>query len=151
MALSFQNWKTLPRIVDIFGNLAAAGEKFTKIDVRQVHLQRGMKEDSKSKKYLTVNTHKGLHQYNRLLVGVASAPADWERLIDQILQNIPGTQVILNDIIITGETDLVPILERQRDYYIRAEITKCEFFKESITYWFHWGVLQLPSCKSRAR
>ena len=59
----------LPRIEDIFANLAA-GEKFTKIDLRQAYLQIEMEEESK--KCLTINTYKGLYQYNILLLGVAS-------------------------------------------------------------------------------
>ena len=131
---------SLPRIEYIFANLAAA-EKFTKIDLRQAYLQLEMEEESK--KYLTINTHKGLYQYNRLLFGVTSAPAIWQRTVDQILQNIPRTQVIMDDLIITGESDqehlknLHQVLERLHDYNVRAEITKCEFFKESITYSGH--------------
>ena len=93
--------------------------------------------EEESKKYLTINTH------SRLLFGVASAPAIWQRMIDQILQNIPSAQLILDDIVITGKTyqehleNLRQVLERLRDYNIRAEITKCEFFKESITYCGH--------------
>ena len=125
------------RIEDIFANLTA-GEKFTKIDLCQAYLQLKMEEESN--KYLTVNSHKGLYQYNRLLFGIASAPAIWQRTIAQILQNIPRRHVILDDIIITGKTDqehlenLHQVLERLRDYNMRTEITKCEFFKESITY-----------------
>ena len=84
----------LPRIEDIVANLAA-GEKFIKIDLRQAYLQ--LETEEESKKYLTINTHKGLYQYNRLLLGVASAPAIWQRTIDQILQNSPGTQMILDE------------------------------------------------------
>ena len=111
----------LPRIEDIFA----------KIDLRQAYLQLETEEESKM--YLTINTHTGLHQYNRLLFGVASAFAIWQRTIDQILQNIPGTQVILDDIIITGKTEqghlenLHQVLKQMRHYNMRAEITKCEF------------------------
>ncbi|CAC5423249.1 Uncharacterized protein K02A2.6 [Mytilus coruscus] len=62
----------LPRIDDIFAPLSG-GEKFSKIDLRQAYLQLEMNEESK--KYLTLNTHRGLYQYNRMLFGVASAPA----------------------------------------------------------------------------
>ena len=70
----------LPRIDDIFANLVA-GEKFTKIDLRQAYLQ--LETEEESKKYVTINTHKGLYQYNRLLSGVASASAIWQRTIDR--------------------------------------------------------------------
>ena len=130
----------LPRSEHIFANVAA-GEKFTKIDLRQAYLQLEMEDESR--KYLTINTHKGLFEYNRLLFGVVSAPAIWQRTIDQILQGTPRTQVILDDIIITGKTNqehlanVRRVLESLRDYNLRAEITKCEFFKDDITYCGH--------------
>ena len=58
----------LPRIDDIFASLGG-GKKFSKIDLRQAYLQMEMEEESK--KFLTINTHKGLFQYNRLVLGVA--------------------------------------------------------------------------------
>lgn len=130
----------LPRSEHIFANVAA-GEKFTKIDLCQAYLHLEMEDESR--KYLTINTHKGLFEYNRLLFGVVSAPAIWQRTIDQILQGIPRTQVILDDIIITGKTNqehlanVRRVLESLRDYNLRAEITKCEFFKDEITYCRH--------------
>ena len=78
------------------------------------------------------------------MFSVASAPVIWQRTIEQILQNIPGTQVILDDIIITEnwprplrELVCTKISKLLRNYNVRAEITKCEFFKESITYCEH--------------
>ena len=92
----------LPRIEDIFANLAG-GQKFSKIDLRQAYHQIEMEEDSK--KYLTINTHMGLFQYNRLVFGITSAPAIWQRTIDQVLEGTSGTSCILDDMIITGEND----------------------------------------------
>ena len=87
----------LPRIDDIFASLGG-GRKFSKIDLRQAYLQMEMEEESK--KFLTINTHKGLFQYNRLVFGVASAPAIWQQAMDQILEGIPHVQCILDDMII---------------------------------------------------
>ena len=92
----------LPRIEDIFANLAG-GKHFSKLDLRQAYHQMEVTEESK--KYLTINTHKGLFQYNRLVFGVTSSPAIWQRAIDQVLQGIPGTQCILDDMIVSGKTD----------------------------------------------
>ena len=61
----------LPRIEDIFANLAG-GKHFSKLDLRQAYHQMEVTEESK--KYLTINTHKGLFQYNRLVFGVTSSP-----------------------------------------------------------------------------
>ena len=88
----------LPRIDDIFASLAG-GERFSKIDPAQAYLQMEMEESSL--KYLTINSKKGLYQYNRLVFGISSAPAIWQRAMDQVLQGISGTQCYLDDLIIT--------------------------------------------------
>ena len=68
----------LPRIEDIFANLSG-GKHFSKLDLRQAYHQMEVTEESK--KYLTINTHKGLFQYNHLVFGVTSSPAIWQRAI----------------------------------------------------------------------
>ena len=127
----------LPRIEDIFARLAG-GQRFSKIDLRQAYNQLEMEEDSK--KYLTINTHMGLFQYNRLVFGITSAPAIWQRTIDQVLEGTSGTSSILDDMIITGRDDeehlanLEEVQQRLQHHGLRANKTKCEFFKEKITY-----------------
>ena len=130
----------LPRIQDIFASLAG-GQKFTKIDLRQAYNQLEMSEDSKS--YLTINTHKVLYSYNRLVFGIAASPSIWQRTMDQILKDIPNTSCILDDIIITGKSDevhlktLETVLQRLQDYNLRVNRDKCSFFQEEITYCGH--------------
>ena len=89
----------LPRIEDIFARLAG-GQRFSKIDLHKAYHQLEMEEDCK--KYLTINTHMGLFQYNRLVFGITSAPAIWQRTIDQVLEgsygnglHCPGNEFIL--------------------------------------------------------
>jgi len=77
----------LPCIEDIFARLSG-GQRFSKIDICQAYHQLEMEEDSK--KYLTINTHMGLFQYNQLVFGITSAPAIWQHTIDQVLE---GTSV----------------------------------------------------------
>ncbi|XP_051784512.1 uncharacterized protein K02A2.6-like [Erpetoichthys calabaricus] len=130
----------LPRIDDIFASLGR-GEKFSKIDLAQAYLQMEVKDSSK--KYLTNNTTKGLYQYNRLVFGVASVPAIWQKAIEQVLQGIPGTQCYLDDILVTGADDrehlenLGKVLNRRADFGLRVNKNKCEFFKNSIEYCGH--------------
>jgi len=52
-----------------------------------------MEVTEESKKFLTINTRKGLFQYNRLVFGISSRPAIWQRAIDQVLPGIPGITV----------------------------------------------------------
>uniref|UniRef100_A0AAV2JTD4 Gypsy retrotransposon integrase-like protein 1 n=4 Tax=Knipowitschia caucasica TaxID=637954 RepID=A0AAV2JTD4_KNICA len=143
----------LPRIEDIFANLAG-GKRFTKVDLAEAYLQMEIEEDSKM--FLTINTLKGLYRYNRLVFGVASAPAIWQRAMDQVLQGIPGTQCYLDDIIVTGANDnehlenLHKVLQRLQDYGLRARRDKCEFFKPCITYCGHTIDAQgLHKCKEK--
>ena len=85
-----------------FANLAG-GKHFSKLDLRQDYHQMEVTEESK--KYLTINMHKDLYQHNRLVFGVTSCPANWQRAIDQVLEGVIDTQCILDDMIITGKTD----------------------------------------------
>ena len=125
----------LTRIDDIFASLAG-GQRFSKIDLRQAYHQLELDDNSKS--YLTINTHKGLYKYNRLVFGIASSPAIWQRTIDQVLDGIPNTSCILDDMIITGKTDeehllnLQTVLKRLQDYNLRVNKDKCKFFQEEI-------------------
>lgn len=73
------------------------------MDLADAYLQMEMEDDSKP--FLTINRIKGLYRYNRLVFGVASTPAIWQRAMDQVLQGVPGTQCYLDDIIVTGSTD----------------------------------------------
>ena len=130
----------LPRIEDIFAKLAG-GQKFTKIDLRQAYHQMEVHEESK--KYLTINTNQGLYQYDRLVFGITSAPAIWQRSMDQVLEGVKGTSCILDDMIITGKDDdehfknLEEVLKRLEQHGLRAKKEKCQFFQEKITYCGH--------------
>ena len=86
----------LPKPEDLFATLAG-GKKFTKLDLSQAYQQLTL--DNESRKYVTINTHKGLYQYTRLQFGVASAPAIFQRLTDTILQSIPNVICYIDDII----------------------------------------------------
>ena len=89
----------LPRIEDLFASLSG-GKVFSKLDMTQAYLQ--IPVDEESKKYTTLNTHKGLFQFTRLPFGVASAPSIFQRIMEGILQGIPGVCVYLDDILVSG-------------------------------------------------
>ncbi|PFX20902.1 Retrovirus-related Pol polyprotein from transposon 17.6 [Stylophora pistillata] len=72
-----------------------------------------------------------LHKYNRLVFGITSAPAIWQRTIDQVLEGTSGTSCILDDMIITGKSDeehlanLEEVLRRLQFHGLRANKAKC--------------------------
>lgn len=53
---------------------------------------------------MMVNTHNGLYQYQRLLFGVASAPAIFQPTMESILQGLRHVCVYLYDILISGKS-----------------------------------------------
>ena len=130
----------LPKIEDLFANLAG-GKCFTTIDLAHAYQQMLVEEDSR--KYLVINTHKGLFRYNRLPFGVSSAPALFQKAIEQVLQGLPGVQAYLDDILVTGKNDdehlmnLEQVFMRLKDYGLKIKKKKCEFFKESVHYLGH--------------
>ena len=102
-----------------------------------------MELDEATQNLLVINTHKGLFKYKRLPYGIASAPALWQRAIEQVLQNIPSTQVIIDDIIVTGRNDtehlhnLKLVMDRLLSYGLHVNLDKCEFFQEKVSYVGH--------------
>ena len=91
----------IPKIEDLFTTLAH-GKTFTKLDISQAYQQVPLEEESK--KYVVVNTHRGLFRYNKLPFGISSAPGIFQRVMECLLRGIPGVIVYLDDILITGSS-----------------------------------------------
>ena len=78
----------------------AGGKKFTKLDLMQAYLQLAL--HPKSKKYCMINT---LYQFNHLPFGIASAPAQFQKVMDTILEGVPGAMFYTDEILVTGATE----------------------------------------------
>lgn len=130
----------LPKIEDIFASLAG-GQQFTKLDLKNAYLQMTVREEDRP--YLTINTQRGLFQYNRLVFGVASAPPIWQRAMDTVLQGLPGVHYNMDDMVITGKTteehlnNLEQVLRRLDRYGLRGNVQKSEFVKDRIDFCGH--------------
>ena len=130
----------LPNIDDIFASLANC-MYFCVIDLTGAYQQVKLSEESKE--FLTINTHKGLFRYNTLSFGVASAPAIFQAIMDQILVNLPKVCCYLDDIIIGGSTEdeckqnLLLVLERLSQYNVKINLEKSKFLEKSVKYLGH--------------
>ena len=81
------NQYPLPQSEELFAALNE-GVHFTKLDLSEAYIQ--IELDEESKKFLVINTHKGLYRVNRLSYGVASAPAIFKQTMDQVQPKIAG-------------------------------------------------------------
>ena len=91
----------LPRVEELFAVLSG-GQKFTKIDLKEAYLQ--LELDEKSREFTTINTHKGLFRAKRLVFGIKSAVAVFQREMETLLAGVPHTAIFLDDICVTGRT-----------------------------------------------
>ncbi|XP_056132888.1 uncharacterized protein K02A2.6-like, partial [Lampris incognitus] len=130
----------IPRIEDLFASLAG-GQCFSKLDLSNAYLQMEVVEESR--KLLTISTQKGLFCYNRLPFGIASAPALFQKAMDQVLVGLPFTHCYLDDILVSGPDEqthlkaLDDVLMRLEEYGLHVKKDKCMFFQESVEYLGH--------------
>ncbi|CAG2222283.1 unnamed protein product [Mytilus edulis] len=127
----------IPKTEDLYATLGG-GQEYTKLDLNQAYQQIELDEDSK--RYVTINTHKGLFRYNRLPYGVASSPGIFQRTLENVVQGIANVLFRVDDILITGKTreehlnTLSEVLSRFKRIGIRLKKQKCVFMAEEVVY-----------------
>ena len=119
----------IPKLDDLYTEFPG-GQTFTELDLSHAYEQ--MFVDENSKVLLMINTHKGLYRYNRLPYGVASAPVFFfQRTMEGLLQSIPSTGVLLDNILITGPSteehldNIEKVLRRYSEAGLRLKAVKC--------------------------
>lgn len=130
----------LPNISDIFANLSGY-RYYAKIDLSGAYMQVRVSEDSR--KYLIINTHKGLFEYLRLPFGISSAASTFQRIMDEILMDLEGIECYLDDILIGSDTieglrqKVFEVFDRLKRFKVKVNLDKCEFLVEKVAYLGH--------------
>ncbi len=125
---------------DLFATVSN-GITYSKLDGTNAYHQ--IEVDDNSKRFLVINTHRGLFRYNTLPQGIASSPAIFQQFMDIMLMNLPQTGAFVDDAITTGSTDadhlkhLKMILERMRQFNYKLSSNKCQFMKMDIEFLGH--------------
>ena len=87
-----------------------------------------------------INTH---FEYRRLPFGVASALSIFQRVMQNLLQEIPPVCIYIDDILMTGAMEeehlptLAQVLQRLESAGMRLKQEKCAFLLKSVSYLRH--------------
>ncbi|XP_036327154.1 uncharacterized protein K02A2.6-like [Rhagoletis pomonella] len=106
----------IPRIEELCRK--QGGTIFAKIDLSDAYLQVGLTEEAKQ--LMVVNTPLGLFQYQRLPMGVGSAPALFQKLLEQVIEGIPMCIIYLDDILVAGKS-VQELLENLQSVFERLQ------------------------------
>ncbi|KAL0811118.1 hypothetical protein ABMA28_010384 [Loxostege sticticalis] len=130
----------LPTVNELFSKLHGA-RVFSKIDLSMAYNQCVL--DDESQALTCINTHRGLYKYTRLVFGLASAPAIFQRVMENVLSGLEGVLCMLDDVCIfsfdkkTHFNRLNAVFKRLEDSGFTLQKEKCDFFKDEIGYLGH--------------
>ena len=107
----------MPTLDDLIADLNGA-TIFSKLDMTQAYHQLELEESSRH--MTTFTTHVGLRRYKRLLFGVNAASEIFQNTIANLLQDIPGSKNLSDDIIVYGKT------QEEHDKNLHAKLKRLE-------------------------
>lgn len=96
--------------------------------------------DALSSEIQTITTHIGTFKIHRLSFGIKTAPAEFNRIIVQILRSLKGVVSYFDDIVVFGVTleeyraNLINVLNKLRKYNLHLNASKCVLFATCIEY-----------------
>ena len=107
------------------------GKLFSKIDFSDAYLQ--VEVDPGCKEFLTIETHRGLFQYNLLPFGIECAPTIFQQVMYTMLEDLPFAAAYLGDIIIASSnkedhlSHLIGVVDKISKFGFRIRRDKCSF------------------------
>lgn len=114
---------------------------FTKLDLKAAfHHVRLAKA---SRDITTFMTESGMYRFKRLVFGVNCAPEIFQRVMENILRDIPNVIIFIDDILIYGDTEdelavtTEQVMSALRVNNLTLNEEKCEFNKRKVTFLGH--------------
>ncbi|VDI06700.1 Hypothetical predicted protein [Mytilus galloprovincialis] len=134
----------IPDLQDLTESFSQRKPNFiTSIDMSSGFFQ--MKIDPSSSKYTAFNTCFGTYKFNRLPMGLSSAPNSFQLLMDKVLSGLTFRSCLcyLDDVLICSETfqehinDLTDVFNRFRSAGLKLNPKKCQFAEQSCIFLGH--------------
>lgn len=129
------------RRIDEILNSLKGSKYFCRLDLYKAYLHLRVSEESSN--IQTISTHRGTYKVKRLSFGIKTAPAEFNRIIEQILTGLKNTMSYFDDIIVHGATEeecrnnLILCLQRLNEHDLHLNKGKCLFFQTQIEYLGH--------------
>ena len=133
--LTIQDGFPLPRIDDILDRLSGS-RWFSTIDLKSGYWQLTIEEESIP--ITAFSTPDGHYEFTRLPFGLKNAPAEFSRLMQQVLGDLPFVEIYLDDITIHSKEfnehieHIKIVFERLIEADLRVNPAKCVFLQESV-------------------
>jgi hypothetical protein len=130
----------MKNIEDILPKLSGA-QYFTVLDAKNGFWS--IRLDEESSELCTFNTPYGRYKFNRLPMGLKSAPEVYQKVMTQLFDDIDGCDVIVDDILIWGSSleehnsRLTKVLDRARERGVRFNDSKKQVCKDKVAYLGH--------------
>lgn len=99
-----------------------------------------LKVDAESSMIQVISTHRGTFRMHRLSFEIKTASSEFNRVLSQILKELPKTKAYFDDIIVHGSTmdeciqNFQLCHQRLLQYDFHLNQNKCSFFKDKIEY-----------------
>ncbi|XP_053689881.1 uncharacterized protein K02A2.6-like [Sabethes cyaneus] len=135
-----QNTYPLPLAQDLFASLSDCS-CFCSLDLSNAYTQLNLSE--KSRKFVVINTSRGLFTYNRLPQGASSSAAIFQQIMDTVLKGLDMVFCYLDDVLVAGRDfedchkRLLLVLDRLHETNIKVNFDKCKFFVKELPYLGH--------------
>lgn len=131
----------IPNITDLFDKLGKS-KYFTTLDLASGYHQIEIAEEDRPKTAFT--TQNGHYEFLRMPFGLKTAPATFQRTMDNVLRHLQGQCLTyLDDIIVYSETleehykRLNNVFNTLKEFQLKVQLDKSEFLKQKVLYLGH--------------